>query len=37
LKLEKSAFDLPMAIGILGSYGMLAKADLSDYLCMANS
>jgi magnesium chelatase family protein len=32
MKKEGSAFDLPMAIGILGSYGMLAKADLSDYL-----
>ena len=30
MKKEGSAFDLPMAIGILGSYGMLAKADLSD-------
>jgi len=32
MKKEGSAFDLPMAIGILGSYGMLAKSDLSDYL-----
>src|SRR5690349_15124711 len=32
VKKEGSAFDLPMAIGVLGSYGMLAKADLSDYL-----
>ena len=32
MKKEGSAFDLPMAIGILGGYGMLAKADLSDYL-----
>ncbi len=32
MKKEGSAFDLPMAIGILGSHGMLAKSDLSDYL-----
>src|SRR5215468_6553975 len=32
MKKEGYAFDLPMAIGILGSYCMLAKADLSDYL-----
>src|SRR5215471_7788956 len=32
MKKEGSAFDLPMAIGILGGYGMLAKSDLSDYL-----
>src|SRR5215470_11469610 len=32
MKKEGSAFDLPMAIEILGSYGMLAKSDLSDYL-----
>jgi magnesium chelatase family protein len=32
VKKEGSAFDLPMAIGILGGYGLLAKQDLSDYL-----
>jgi len=32
MKKEGSAFDLPMAIGILGSLGMLARSDLSDYL-----
>ena len=32
MKKEGSSFDLPMAIGILGSLGMLAKSDLSDYL-----
>ncbi len=32
MKKEGSAFDLPMAISILGGYGMLAKPDLSDYL-----
>jgi magnesium chelatase family protein len=32
MKKEGSAFDLPMAIGILGSYGLLTKSDLSDYL-----
>jgi len=32
MKKEGSAFDLPMAIGILGGYGMLSKSDLSDYL-----
>jgi magnesium chelatase family protein len=32
VKKEGSAFDLPMAIGILGGYGWLAKQDVSDYL-----
>ena len=32
MKKEGSAFDLPMAIGILGGLGMLARPDLSDYL-----
>ena len=32
VKKEGSAFDLPMAIGILGGHGLLAKQDLSDYL-----
>src|SRR5207244_9929980 len=32
LRKEGSAFDLPMAIGILGGYGLLAKQDGSDYL-----
>src|SRR5207247_651681 len=32
VKKEGSAFDLPMAVGILGGYGLLAKHDLSDYL-----
>jgi magnesium chelatase family protein len=32
VKKEGSAFDLPMAIGILGGYGILAKQDLSDYV-----
>ena len=32
VKKEGSAFDLPMAIGILGGYGLLAKRDVSDYL-----
>jgi magnesium chelatase family protein len=32
VKKEGSAFDLPMAIGILGGYGLLAKQDVSDYL-----
>src|SRR5919201_4437449 len=32
LKKEGSAFDLPMAIGILGGHGLLAKQDVSDYL-----
>src|ERR1700745_1227863 len=32
VKKEGSAFDLPMAIGILGGHGLLAKQDVSDYL-----
>jgi magnesium chelatase family protein len=32
VKKEGSAFDLPMAIGILGGYGLLAKQDVSNYL-----
>src|SRR6266700_5158680 len=32
LKKEGSAFDLPMAVGILGGHGLLAKQDVSDYL-----
>ncbi|HEY2383434.1 MAG TPA: YifB family Mg chelatase-like AAA ATPase [Terriglobia bacterium] len=32
VKKEGSAFDLPMAVGILGGYGLLAKQDVSDYL-----
>src|SRR5205823_11436143 len=32
VKKEGSAFDLPMAIGILGGYGLLSKQDVSDYL-----
>jgi magnesium chelatase family protein len=32
VKKEGSAFDLPMAIGILGGYGLLAKQDICDYL-----
>src|SRR5437667_9863816 len=32
VKKEGSAFDLPMAVGILGGHGLLAKRDLSDYL-----
>jgi magnesium chelatase family protein len=32
VKKEGSAFDLPMAIGILGGHGLLVKQDLSDYL-----
>jgi magnesium chelatase family protein len=32
VKKEGSAFDLPMAIGILGGYGLLVKQDISDYL-----
>ena len=32
VKKEGSAFDLPMAVGILGGHGLLAKQDLSDYL-----
>ena len=29
---EGAGFDLPMAIGILGGHGLLAKQDVSDYL-----
>src|SRR6267142_4033517 len=32
VKKEGSAFDLPMAVGILGGHGLLAKNDISDYL-----
>src|SRR6201992_2001057 len=32
LKKEGSGFDLPMAIGILGAYGGLAIADVTDYV-----
>src|SRR5436309_15040608 len=32
VKKEGSAFDLPMAVGILGGHGILAKQDVSDYL-----
>src|SRR5215470_18072302 len=32
VKKEGSAFDLPMAVGILGGHGLLAKQDISDYL-----
>src|ERR1051326_6245004 len=32
VKKEGSAFDLPMAIAILGGFGLLAKQDVSDYL-----
>ncbi len=32
IKKEGSGFDLPMALGILGAYGGLAKKDVSDYL-----
>src|SRR5437868_754172 len=32
LKKEGSGFDLPMAIGIVGAYGGLTKADVSDFL-----
>src|SRR6266700_6805952 len=32
VKKEGSAFDLPMAVGILGGHGLLAKQDVSDYL-----
>src|SRR5262245_27295834 len=32
VKKEGSAFDLPMAVSILGGHGLLAKQDLSDYL-----
>lgn len=32
VKKEGSAFDLPMAVGILGAHGLVAKQDLTDYL-----
>lgn len=32
IKKEGSGFDLPMAMGILGAYGGLAKKDVTDYL-----
>jgi magnesium chelatase family protein len=32
MKKEGSAFDLPMAVSILGGHGLLAKPDLSDFL-----
>jgi magnesium chelatase family protein len=32
MKKEGSAFDLPMAVSILGGHGLLAKSDLSDFL-----
>lgn len=32
IKKEGSGFDLPMAMGILGAYGGLAKKDITDYL-----
>jgi magnesium chelatase family protein len=32
VKKEGSAFDLPMAVSILGGHGLLAKQDLSDYV-----
>ena len=32
IKKEGSAFDLPLAVGILGGHGLLNKQDLSDYL-----
>ena len=32
VKKEGSAFHLPMAVGILGGHGVLAKQDVSDYL-----
>src|SRR5438034_1125194 len=32
VKKEGSAFDLPMAVGILGGHGILNRQDLSDYL-----
>jgi magnesium chelatase family protein len=32
LKKEGSGFDLPMAMGIVGAYGGLTKADVSDFL-----
>jgi predicted ATPase with chaperone activity len=37
VKKEGSAFDLPMAIGILGGYGLLAKQDVSDYLMIGET
>ena len=32
VKKEGSAFDLPMAVGILGGHGILNRQDLSEYL-----
>ena len=32
VKKEGSAFDLPMAVGILGSHGLLQRPDLSEFL-----
>jgi magnesium chelatase family protein len=32
VKKEGSAFDLPMAMGILGAHGLVVKQDLTDYL-----
>src|SRR6185369_6087225 len=32
LKKEGSGFDLPIAMGIIGAYGGLTKADVSDYM-----
>ncbi len=32
IRKEGSGFDLPMALGILGAYGGLARKDLSDYV-----
>ncbi len=32
VKKEGSAFDLPMAVGILGAHGVVAKPDLTDYM-----
>ncbi len=32
IKKEGSGFDLPMAMGILGAYGGLAKQDVTDYM-----
>jgi magnesium chelatase family protein len=32
VKKQGSAFDLPIAVGILGGHGLLAKQDISDYL-----
>src|SRR5688572_25734496 len=32
VKKEGSAFDLPMAVGILGAHGILVKQDLTDYV-----